>query len=95
MLRTVKAKINKKGEVKLLEPIKIDAEMNAIVTVLDDEIDWSKPIVNETALLSEAVLSKYWDRPEEDEAWKDLYLAILSQLIILSLIYLHLNQDLH
>lgn len=53
MLKTVKAKINKKGEVKLLEPIKIDSEKNAIVTVLDDEIDWSKPIFNETALLSE------------------------------------------
>jgi hypothetical protein len=72
MLRTVKAKINKKGEIRLLEPLKIDKERNAIVTILDDEIDWSKPNANETALLSETALSKYWDRPEEDEAWKDL-----------------------
>lgn len=72
MLKTVKAKINKKGEVRLLEPVNVDKDTNAIVTVLDDETDISKPIANETALLSEAVLSKYWDRPEEDEAWKDL-----------------------
>ncbi len=72
MLKTVKARINKKGEVKLLEPLKVDKETNAIVTIFDDEIDWNKPIPNETALVSEAALSKYWDRPEEDEAWKDL-----------------------
>lgn len=72
MLKTVKAKINKRGEIKLLEPLKVDKEVNAIITVLDDEIDGSKPIANETAMLSEVALSKYWDRPEEDEAWKDL-----------------------
>ena len=72
MLKTVKAKINKKGEVRLLEPLKIDHEKNAIVTILDDEIDWNEPAVNETALLSETALSKYWNRPEEEEAWKDL-----------------------
>ena len=27
---------------------------------------------SETALLSESSLAKDWDRPEEDEAWKDL-----------------------
>jgi hypothetical protein len=26
----------------------------------------------ETALLSESALKKDWDRPEEDETWKDL-----------------------
>ena len=73
MLKTVKAKINKKGEVRLLEPLKVDHESNAIVTILDDdEIDRGEPSVNETALLSEAALSKYWDRPEEEEAWKNL-----------------------
>ncbi len=72
MLKTVKAKINKKGEVKLLEPVKVDNEKNAIVTILDDDIDWNESLANETALLSEPSLSKYWSRPEEEEAWKDL-----------------------
>lgn len=71
MLKTVKAKINKEGVVRLLEPLKIDHEKNAIVTILDDEIDWSEPSVNETALLSEAALSRYWNRPEEEDAWNN------------------------
>lgn len=72
MLKSVKAKIDKEGKVKLLEPIKIEIEKNAIVTILDNDVDWSKPLTNETASLSEPSLSKYWSRPEEDEAWKDL-----------------------
>ena len=28
--------------------------------------------ISETMLLSEAVLSKDWDTPEEDEAWENL-----------------------
>lgn len=72
MLKTIKAKINIKGEVKLLEPVDIDNEKNAIVTILEDDLDWNEPTANETVLLSEPSLSKYWDRPEEDEAWKDL-----------------------
>ena len=42
MLKTVKAKINKNGEVRLLEPVNVDKDINAIVTVLDDETDMSK-----------------------------------------------------
>ena len=33
MLKTVKVKINKKGEVRLLEPVNVDKDTNAIVTV--------------------------------------------------------------
>jgi len=47
--------------------------------ILDDVIDfvaWIKQRklsqVPETMLLSEAVLSKDWDTPEEDEAWAGL-----------------------
>ncbi len=37
MLKSIRAKIDKEGKVKLLEPIKVDTERNAILTVLDDE----------------------------------------------------------
>jgi len=47
--------------------------------ILDDVIDfvaWIKQRklsqIPETMLLSEAVLSKDWDTPEEDEAWASL-----------------------
>ncbi|HEX9988959.1 MAG TPA: hypothetical protein VGE45_10850 [Chloroflexia bacterium] len=35
--------------------------------VVEDDLDGRA-----TALASEAVLSKYWLNPEEDEAWRDL-----------------------
>ncbi|MEO8209001.1 MAG: hypothetical protein ABI840_00455 [bacterium] len=71
MLRTVKAKINKNGEVKLLEPIKIDAEKNAIVTVLDDEIDLIESSTMEMAKLSEKSLAEDWDS-EADSRWDSI-----------------------
>ena len=47
--------------------------------ILDDVIDfvaWIKQRklskIPETMLLSEAILSKDWDTPEEDEAWASL-----------------------
>ncbi len=69
MLKSIRAKIDKEGKVKLLEPIDIKIEKDAIVTILDNDLDWSD---NETASLSEPTFSKYWNRPEEEEAWKDL-----------------------
>ncbi len=69
MLKSIRAKIDKEGNVKLLERIDIKIEKDAIVTILDNDLDWSD---NETASLSELTLSKYWNRTEEEEAWKDL-----------------------
>jgi len=69
MLKSIRAKIDKEGNVKLLERIDIKIEKDAIVTILDNDLDWSD---NETTSLSELTLSKYWNRPEEEEAWKDL-----------------------
>ena len=34
--------------------------------------------IPETMLMSEAVLSKNWDTPEEDEAWANLYKAMAA-----------------
>lgn len=68
MLRTVKAKINKEGEVKLLEPIKVDKEKNAIVTVLDDEVDLTESSTMEMASLSEESLKEDWNS-DADSRW--------------------------
>jgi hypothetical protein len=66
MIRTVEAIINEKGQVSLLEPVHPSSARRALVTILDEDA------VSETALLSEAVLSEDWDRPEEDAAWAHL-----------------------
>ena len=66
MIRTVEAIIDEKGQVSLLEPVHPSSARRALVTILDEDA------VVETALLSEAVLSEDWDRPEEDAAWAHL-----------------------
>jgi hypothetical protein len=68
MLKSLEAIIDKKGEVRLKEPIYLTSSSRAIVTILDEEAH----TIAETALLSETVLSEDWNRPEEDEAWSHL-----------------------
>jgi len=68
MLKTVKAKINKKGEVRLLEPIKVDHERNAIVTILDDDFDLNDQNTNELIVLNEKSLGEDWNS-ESDVRW--------------------------
>ena len=63
-MRTVKAAIDEKGNVRLLEPIKLKGKRMALVTIL--EADFQVPA---TMLLSEAALAEDWLRPEEEEAW--------------------------
>ncbi len=67
-LKSVEATIEKNGEVRLKEPIRLTNPCRAIVTILDEESD----VISETALLSEVTLSEDWNRPEEDEAWSHL-----------------------
>jgi len=68
MLQTFEAVIDEQGNICLVEPIKLPAGWQVLVTILDG------PIINvpETALLSEPALAKDWNRPEEDEAWSHL-----------------------
>ena len=68
MLRSVEAIIEKNGEIRLLEPIRPDSRCRAILTIIDE----TPNDVAETALLSEAVLSEDWSRPEEEKAWSHL-----------------------
>ncbi|MDY0165780.1 MAG: hypothetical protein RBS80_04505 [Thermoguttaceae bacterium] len=66
MMKTVEATIETDGRIHLLEPVCIDRPCRAIVTIIDDEA------VSEAALLSQNVLARDWDRPEEDAAWSHL-----------------------
>ncbi len=63
MIQTFKAIIDGKGNIRLLENIKLPFPSHILITILDE-----KPI-NEEALLSETALAKDWKRPEEEEAW--------------------------
>ncbi|MBC8259020.1 MAG: hypothetical protein H8E38_08385 [SAR324 cluster bacterium] len=67
MLQTIEATIDERGNVHLLESVKLDKPQRAFVTIFPDGQD-----MPETALLSEAALAKDWNRPEEDTAWSSL-----------------------
>lgn len=67
MPQAIKATIDEKGNVQLLEAVHLSKKHKAIVTILDDETE-----SRETVLLSEKALAKDWNRPEEDEAWSHL-----------------------
>ena len=64
-LKSIEATIDTNGEVHLLQPLKLDRAVKAVVTILPDDVE-------ETALLSEPSLAEDWNRPEEDEAWSHL-----------------------
>ncbi len=72
MAKTVKAVVDERGHIRLLEPLELHASQRVLVTVLEDEPEADKRDVSETALLSEAALAEDWNRAEEDEAWKHL-----------------------
>jgi acyl-CoA synthetase (AMP-forming)/AMP-acid ligase II len=71
MLKSVEVIIEKNGQVRLLEPIKSGLRYRAILTIIDEKPDE----IAETVLLSEAVLSEDWNRPEEEKAWAHLQKA--------------------
>ena len=70
MMRTIRAVIDERGTVQLLESITLPAPQAALVTILED--DDEEVSGRELALLSERSLAKDWNRPEEDEAWSHL-----------------------
>jgi len=72
MHKTVEAIVDENGQIKLLEPIELAAQQRLLVTVMDQPAD--EEFINGvpvTALLAEPALREYWDRPEEDEAWRE------------------------
>lgn len=68
MIKTIKALINKKCEIKLLESVKVKKEKKAIVTFLDDDIDFDKLDNNKMAELSIKSLEEDWNS-EADSRW--------------------------
>jgi hypothetical protein len=64
MFQAIEAEIDIHGNVKLLEKLILKNTKKALVIVLEDAEN-----KHETALLSESVLARDWNRPEEDEAW--------------------------
>jgi hypothetical protein len=64
-MQTVEAEIDKEGNVRLKESVKLDEKHKALVIILDQPKD-----IPDSAFLSETALSKDWDRTEEDDAWK-------------------------
>ena len=79
-IRTVK--ITSKGQISIPSAVRARAgfEEGAKVNVIsyDDRVElrpMKKDKISDAmlcALMSEEVLAKNWDTPEEDEAWKDL-----------------------
>ncbi len=67
MLKTIKASIDKDGNVHLNESIKLKSSRKALVTILEED-----DVINEITLVSQEALSKDWDNPEEDKAWAHL-----------------------
>jgi hypothetical protein len=63
---TFEATIDQSGKIQLANDARLPASRRALVIVLDDT---PLPVVDETALLSEATLAVDWNRPEEDAAW--------------------------
>ena len=71
MLRTVQATIKEDGSVSFSENVNIVFPRKALITFLDEEMDF---VVTEekTHLLSEDSLSKDWLLEEENTAWNTL-----------------------
>ena len=74
-MKTVRATIDRNGEVHLHGKIDISGPCEAIVTIFEGG---DQQTVDETALLSEAAFAVDWDRPEEDDAWRHLRPAVSS-----------------
>jgi len=69
MIKTVEAMIDEKGNVKLLEPVRLSVAHRALVTILEERPAGQE---SETALLSEDALAEDWNRPDEENAWSHL-----------------------
>ncbi|MFQ5740988.1 MAG: hypothetical protein ACE5JX_18455 [Acidobacteriota bacterium] len=72
MLRTIEAIVDENGNVRLLEPLRLDHASRALVTILEASKVSGDEESPDTAALSEAALAADWERPEEDAAWAHL-----------------------
>lgn len=72
MLRTIEAIVDERGNVRLLEPLRLDHVSRALVTILEARTVSGEDESPDTAALSEAALATDWERPEETAAWAHL-----------------------
>ncbi len=72
MLQTYKALVDKDGNLRRLESVRVPADRRSLVGLPDEEPTGGH---SETALLSEQSLAEDWNRPEEGEAWFHLQQA--------------------
>ncbi|MFZ1322420.1 MAG: hypothetical protein WAT71_12770 [Ignavibacteria bacterium] len=68
MQKTFKVKINSKGEIKLLEPIRITKDTNAILTIIDEESNDNDLNEKDLISLNELSLAEDWNS-EADMRW--------------------------
>ncbi len=67
MVRAFEAIIDEKGQVRLVDDVRLPVTRRAVLIMLDED----PAQVSETALLSEPALAD-WNRPEEEAAWSHL-----------------------
>jgi len=72
MLQTYEALVDKDGNLRLLESVRLPADRRELVVMLDEKPTGRH---SETALLSEQSLAEDWNRPKEDEARSHLQQA--------------------
>ncbi len=72
MLRTIEATIDEEGNVRLLEPVRLEHAARALVTILEPSDDAADDAMPSPAELSERALAVDWERTEEDAAWAHL-----------------------
>ena len=69
-LTTIEATVDENGNFQLKEEVDLRGK-RILITVLPEEY-YTMTIGEYTARISEDVLARYWDTPEEDEAWAHL-----------------------
>ena len=69
MVQTFEGVIDRKGRLRLLEPVNLPPMRRVLITILNEEPERS---AGELAMLSESALAVDWLTPEEDAAWSHL-----------------------
>jgi hypothetical protein len=70
MLKTIQGVTDEQGNVRIEGKDKLTPHQRVVVVYEEDAEEFVNGVPL-TMLLSEKALGEYWNRPEEDEAWKD------------------------
>jgi hypothetical protein len=69
MLQSIEGMTDQEGKLRILGEVTLPKSRRVIITILDEE---PSDELSNLALISEAVLAKDWDRPDEEQAWSHL-----------------------